>query len=435
MPGVFLKLIFLTVLLIGINCVPDEADESYQFQGKPSWQPMLEYTFALHQKSTHPKEYPFPFEWEEIGPGYCYGPAFGHWDIIHQVFDALEYDPDHALKQLYNNIANQEASGLLPGSIWMPDGKSERKRVEWNRSSAGHPPVWVVAADEMVIASHQDKKIVNNFYQALIRQITWFENKRKAEGEGFFYTDILYKLWESGVDEGVRFDEVGMGRWACVDATSHVYMLYEYAEKWAQLLGIESGFYNSRKLAIKQFINDSLYSNTDGMYFDHWAMKEPHMRHYVIENFWPMIAGVIPKVRADDLIDNYLLNQSHFLTSHPVPSVSVSDPKFELRMWRGPAWNSITYWIALGCMKYDRLDAARIILERALDSSAGQFARTGTVWEFYHPQGGNQKDVKRKPQTKFNTPCEDYLGHNPLIAMTVLYDQALNDDLIKSDKE
>ncbi|VAW27882.1 hypothetical protein MNBD_BACTEROID06-1082, partial [hydrothermal vent metagenome] len=48
--------------------------------GKKAWQPMLKYVAYLHKKSTHPATYPFEYEWEEIGPGYVYGPAFGHWD-------------------------------------------------------------------------------------------------------------------------------------------------------------------------------------------------------------------------------------------------------------------------------------------------------------------------------------------------------------------
>ncbi len=61
-------------------------------------------------------------------------------------------------------------------------------------------------------------------------------------------------------------------------------------------------------------------------------------------------------------------------------------------------------------------------LEKALDDSARQFAKTGTIWEFYHPSGGNPEVVQRKPKTKRNMPCTDYLGHNPLIAMAVMYD-------------
>ena len=92
-------------------------------------------------------------------------------------------------------------------------------------------------------------------------------------------------------------------------------------------------------------------------------------------------------------------------------------------MWRGPAWNSMTYWAALGCMRYDRLDAASAILEAALDASAANpkgRARSGSStirtaairWIC---------SASRKP-TK--TPrARDYLGHNPLIAMARLWQQ------------
>jgi hypothetical protein len=81
----------------------------------------------------------------------------------------------------------------------------------------------------------------------------------------------------------------------------------------------------------------------------------------------------------------------------------------------------MTYWAARGCLRYQRPDAARQLLERALDASAVQFERTGTVWEFYHPHGGDPEMLERKPHTPYNRPCVDYLGHNPLIAMAQIY--------------
>jgi putative isomerase len=82
----------------------------------------------------------------------------------------------------------------------------------------------------------------------------------------------------------------------------------------------------------------------------------------------------------------------------------------------------MAYWAARACLNYGRKDAARLILEKALDDSAKQFRRTGTIWEFYHPLGGHPEDVQRKPNTKYNVPSRDYLGHNPLLAMARLYD-------------
>ncbi len=423
-------LLSLSILAFSNSCktgsIKESADQNIIY-GKEAWKGMLNYTLELHKKSTHEKTYPFIFDWEEIGPGYCYAPAFGHWDIIHQVMDALVYNKEHGLRQLYNDIANQEASGMVPGSIWMPEGRSKRKSVSWNKNTAGHPPVWMYAVDDYIEAT-DNKKLLMDFYPALIRQISWFENKRKAVGEGFFYNDILLKVWESGVDEGVRFDEVGLGPWACIDATCHVYKMYDFAVKWSKELGMNAAFFEKRQNELKKFIQDSLYVEADKMFYDVWAVRDPSLRHFVYENLWPLISGSATTQQADALIDNYVLNSLHFFTPHPIPSVSVSDPKFELRLWRGPTWNSMSYWVARGCASYGRKDAAIKILERALDVTAMQYEKTGTIWEFYHPFGGEQKSLLRKPLRGVPLACEDYLGHNPLIAMAKLYDDLKNSE-------
>ncbi len=389
--------------------------------GKFEWKQMLQYVADLHRKSTHPATYPFNYEWEEIGPGYIYGPAFGHWDIVHQTLDVMKYYPEHALHQLLNDINNQEPSGMLPGSIYMPGQPSGRDAISWSKLEEGHPPVWVVAVQDYVDLTG-DKTYLKDFFSAVVRQITWFENSRKAEEEGFFYNDILLKRWESGVDEGIRFDNTGMGKWACIDATSHVFQLYHYAALWAEELGIDSRFFKTRESELQTFIQNKLYAKDRNMFFDIWAIKDPSLRNIAFENLWPMIVGAATKEQADKLIDLYILNPDIFLTEHPVSTVGRNDPKFELRMWRGPAWNSMTYWVARGCLAYGRKDAAKILLEKALDDSALKFRETGTIWEFYNPFGGNLSELKRKPQTKQNSPCKDYLGHNPLIAMAIMYD-------------
>ena len=82
--------------------------------GKPAWRPMLRYVAELHERSTHPPRAPFPHPWEEIGPGYCYGPAFGHWDIVHAILDVMASEPQHAADQILNNLAAQEAGRPRP---------------------------------------------------------------------------------------------------------------------------------------------------------------------------------------------------------------------------------------------------------------------------------------------------------------------------------
>lgn len=387
--------------------------------GKPHWRPMLRYVARLHEKSVHPPRPPFPFPWEEIGPGYCYGPAFGHWDIVHAILDVLPFEPEHARHQVLNNLAAQQEDGLVPGVIWMA-GETPR----WN-TQAGHPPVWPVAVQDYTDLLGTDD-LLAQCYEPLVRQIRWFENHRQAAGKGFYYTDILNRTWESGVDEGVRFDEAQPGPFACIDATAHVYALYAYAAAWSEQVGAEPADFQHKAGELGELMRSQLFDEESGSFYDSWAIQDPSRRHLTFEGMWPVVVGAAAPGQANRFIDEHLLNPDRLLSLHPICTVASSDPAFELRMWRGPTWNSMTYWAARGCVRYGRFDAARILLDKALDASAAQFKRTGTIWEFYHPHGGSPLELARKPHTRYNTPCRDYLGHNPLIAMAHLYDVVQN---------
>ena len=286
--------------------------------------------------------------------------------------------------------------------------------------------MWVVAVEDYFHMTGDDQYL-KDFFNALVRQIAWFENNRKAEGEGFYYNDILLKRWESGVDEGIRFDKTDMGKWACIDATSHVFQLYHIASIWASRLGTDADFFERRESELLKYIQNQLYAPSDHMFYDSWAVDDVSFRSMAFENLWPLIVGAATGEQAEKLINQYILNPDIFLTTHPIATVGRNDPKFELRMWRGPAWNSMTYWVARGCLKYDRKDVAQLLLEKALDDTAKQFNETGILWEFYHPDGADPALLQRKPQTIQNQPCKEYLGHNPLIAMTLMYDRIKND--------
>jgi glycogen debranching enzyme len=388
--------------------------------GKAAWRPLLRYVAELHEKSTHPPRPPFSRPWEEIGPGYCYAPAFGHWDIVHQVLDSLPAAPEHARNQLLNNLENQQEDGLVPGSIWMREGGPE-----WSREVA-HPPVWPVAVEEWCEVTGSDE-LIQACFRPLVSQIGWWERNRKAEGEGFYYTDILSHRWESGIDEGVRFLEAATGPYACVDATAHVYLLYDHATRWGRLLGEEAGGLQSRAAALREFMGQAMFDRETGFFHDIWAVGRGEQRPAAFEGMWPMAVGAATEEQAARVIDENLLEPERFFSAHPISTVGLRDAHFELRMWRGPVWNSMTYWAARGCLRYGRRDAARRLLAGALEASAAQFARTGTIWEFYHPLGGKPEELERKPRTRFNTPCRDYLGHNPLIAMVRLWREAGGD--------
>lgn len=410
--GIILSLIFCHVVAHSQTPTSEWKQLHQEIDGfkENDWKGLLHYVADLHEKSTHKACWPFDYDWEEIGPGYFYAPAFGHWDIIHQTLDVLPSCPQHGLNQLKNNVKNQEPSGLVPGSFWMPNNPwANGDSATWSKKKQGHPPVWPLAVDRYIRIT-RDSSVISHFYLALTRQISWFENERKSNDGAFYYNDIYLRNFESGVDDGVRFEHKIKDKLSCIDATAHVYMLYDRAVAWGDRLGLETSFYAKRRDEIRAYINEKLYDETTGLYLDIWAMEDTSLITISFETMWPLTMACADTAKAHRIIDEYLLNPKHFFTEHPIATVSVSDPTFEMRMWRGPIWNSMTYWAAVSCLNYGREDAAIAILKKALDASAKQFKATGKIWEFYHPHGEAPTSVERKPYTEHNQPSPDYLG-------------------------
>ena len=238
-----------------------------------------------------------------------------------------------------------------------------------------------------------DRAFLAECLQAAVKQIGWFEANRSAPNGGFYYLDILQKTWESGMDEGIRYDERPPGPDACVDATAHVFMLYDCAARWSRALGQRPDAWEDKRTKLQRFIQVELWDNDTGFFYDRWVAHDPSRRHLAFEGMWPVVVGAATPAQAQRVIDQHLLNPKEFFTPHPIATVGRSDAKFERRMWRGPAWNCMTYWAARGCARYKRPDAARQLLEKALDATATEFQRSGTLWEFYDADLGDQSTL------------------------------------------
>jgi glycogen debranching enzyme len=380
----------------------------------PVWKPMLLYLAELHGQSVHPPLDYFKYPYEDIGPGYQGGKIFGHIDLTHERLDTVRAMPDHAINQLRNELAGQQPDGLIPGVVSFDAGGKASFKPD-----KGFPPIWVVSA-EACMAAKPDHAFIAECLEALRKQIGWFETKRASPDGGFYYLDVVQKTWESGMDEGIRYDERPPSPAASVDATAHVYMLYDYAARWSRALGKPDVQWVGKKTNLQKLITTQLWDDQTGFFYDSWIAHHPELRHLAFEGMWPVVVGAATPAQARRVIDEHLLNPKEFFTPHPIATVAHSDPKFERRMWRGPAWNCMTYWAAYGCARYSRPDAAKALLEKALDATATEFQRSGTIWEFYDADLGEQKTLARKPKGR-KIPCVDYLGHNPLFAMVDLW--------------
>ena len=214
------------------------------------------------------------------------------------------------------------------------------------------------------------------------------------------------------MDEGIRYDEAPGERRSCVDACSHLFACYEAAARWTG-----DRQFQEKALQLQSFIQTRLFDIETGWFHDDWPG-----RPLAFEGMWPLVFGAATDAQGWSVLAA-LCDSARFFAPHPIRTVALQEPTRENRMWHGPAWNSITLWAASGCLRLGHPEAARSLLGAALDNSARWFAITGTIWEFYDSEGGDPRCVARKPQTPFNQPSHDYLGHNPLLAMAQLWDE------------
>lgn len=124
-------------------------------------------------------------------------------------------------------------------------------------------------------------------------------NRSQSDAGGYLHHDILMPKWESGVDEGVRFDDRAKVKTnACIDATSHVYQLATYAGNWATLIGEDPKPWTARANRLRDFIRTKLWSERGGFFFDSWAIEQPDLKHQAFEGMWPVVVGAANSTQA-----------------------------------------------------------------------------------------------------------------------------------------
>lgn len=376
------------------------------------WKTLLKHHAVLHESSLFDDSLlKTPYPLETLGPGYYFAPAFSHWDLIYALLDSCPVMPEHTLHQLENMLSFQQEDGSIAGAIFFVKGTGEPHFY------SQFPAVWPLAVDEYTRVTGTDKAMKLCF-EPLIRQIRWFEKERRAENYGFYYMDtVLPKTWESGVDESIRCEVVQeRGKFPCVDATSHVYMLYDAAARWSEkLTGNADEEFVAKRDELGELIRQKFYSEETGFFHDAYLL-ERGISFRTLTAIWPLTCGAASPEQANRVIDESLLNPERFFTAHPLPYVAINEPYFKLKMWRGGAFNSLTYMAILGCLRYGRKDAAVQIAEKILDMALHHYRCTGAIWEFYHPFGESPMKMSRKA-APWLLPCREYQGHNPFFAL------------------
>ncbi len=165
--------------------------------------------------------------------------------------------------------------------------------------------------------------------------------------------------WESGQDDLPNWDRAVFSEahctlsMNCVDLNS-LYALDAFClAEIARILKKENEFSNYMKEYeyMKELINNTLWNETEGFYFDrYWDGRFSEKK--AASNFYPLLARIPAQERALLLI-RHLLNEDEFWGEYIVPTISRDDQAFkDQQYWRGSIWPPLNYLIYQGLKAY-----------------------------------------------------------------------------------
>ena len=190
---------------------------------------------------------------------------------------------------------------------------------------------------------------------------------------------------ESGMDNSPRFD--GVSVMECIDFSCFMLSEAQAMEKICAALGLEDEKkWASYAETLKKAINDYLWDEHDGCYYD--RVSESGCFHKVrsIAGFLPLFAGACSE-RTAKILSDKLKNPATFDTPMPLPSIARDDESFSLDMWRGAVWINCNYLISLGLRRYGFNEQADDIIVRTVKSIARFYMTDGVIYEMYDPDG------------------------------------------------
>jgi len=139
--------------------------------------------------------------------------------------------------------------------------------------------------------------------------------------------------------------------------------------------GDESARYRAAARRIARAVNDKLWDDEAGFYFDRWGSPEQVVRVFTPAPLVALYAGdLVPRDRAERLLA-HLLHRESFWTRWPVPTVARDADSFDAdEYWRGSTWVNLNWFIVQGLISSSRrfgdrrwLEPARTIAERTVD--------------------------------------------------------------------
>ena len=386
-----------------------------------------------------PRLYPHQWSWDSafIAMGYAHYDQNRAVNELNHLFDSQW--KNGLVPQI---VFNPDFSEYFPGvGFWHAD-RSPNSPPGHTTSGVVQPPIHATAVLH-VYRHAQDETRARVFLEGMFpRLAAWHEylyRERDPEGEGLAY---IRHPWESGMDNSPMWDEAMLrlhlkpdqipayqradthmvatedrpvntayDRFAwlvgffaerdydeariCEDCPFLVQDVlfntllcqagYDLAEI-ARVLGEDPSPFEERAEQTARAINEKLWDEDRGIYFDYDLVTKEPIRVYAAAGFSPFYAGIPDKAQARHLLG--LLEGSGFSVEdndcYPVPSYDRYGYGFSpVQYWRGPVWVNINWLLLRGFERYGLEKQAEHLRRTTIE-----LVREGGFYEYFHPTQG-----------------------------------------------
>lgn len=294
--------------------------------------------------------------------------------------------------------------------------------------SESQPPLLSWAAWRIYQKSG-NKNFLKLTYPKLKKYHDWLMKERMHK-DGLFFWKHPY---ESGIDNSPRFSNRDESKFedttqiASVDINAYMALSMEALGKIANELDLTSheNEYAQQYTKLKELMNQKLWDETRGMYFD-WSYKtKSFIAIETISNLTPMVAGIPDRHQAKRMM-NKILDPAYYNTLIPFPSVARNESSFVKDMWRGPVWINMAYLGVLGVKRYYYHKEANYLAKKIVRGVYGTWKNLGNFYEFYDPERYDLKELTRKKGnlwkkiTLGSKPVKNFVGWSGLATSLLL---------------
>ena len=318
------------------------------------------------------------------------------WD---EAFNTVMYrhlhDPAVTYEFLANFAAAQTADGMIPG--YLSFTKTEQ-----------HPPGITMQPPVLgfILQLLREKPgwpaELRPLYDLLLRHTRWHDlPTRDTDGDGLVeYHDQN----DSATDQSSRWDAFKvypdrvMGPLHPVEAVDgNVWMseLWATLGDMAEVLGEDPAPHRARAAAMMALVDEFMWDETDGMYYDIDARTHVRNRVKSPMGFMPLLSRHARPERVARLVE-HITNPREFWCAYPLPSVALNEPTFDpIDMFRGATWVNVNWMVIEGLSRQGYADLARELARKTVELVGPRYTdgvrtRSPRLWEWYHPLTGEE---------------------------------------------